>query len=304
MVKEPHGNQKNRQSNDALAFVVKATYQVTTQYLTSPWLQENLAQKFQWHSLLIQTMEVASSITQRNPGSDFFNTYLILGSRWFSHHEAVETLLTTGRYGDCMVLLRSLLEDTDLITYFAYYPEDTADWMERLSRVPVWSDEVYRQGIQKFRMRRIWKKLRAKSIEPLGERDYSILSATVHASPWGAQFYGRVMPGDPNRLYLNLAPVYDPAATFTAGLVLQGTYPRPIHAFLTGCLDSKVPESQWRSIQASYNSLIDDWKTKMERDSWFRIEMARAERRILSNEEPETVLRDLYKSIEAKYGEV
>ena len=28
-------------------------------------------------------------------------------------------LLSTGRYGDCMVLLRSLFEDTDLMTYFA-----------------------------------------------------------------------------------------------------------------------------------------------------------------------------------------
>ena len=35
-----------------------------------------------------------------------------------------------------MVLLRSLLEDTDLMTYFAYYPEEAADCRERLSRVP------------------------------------------------------------------------------------------------------------------------------------------------------------------------
>ena len=165
--------------------------------------------------------------------------------------------------------------------------------MERLSRAPVWTDEVYRQGVQKFKMRRIWKKLRSKGIEPVGERDYSILSATVHASPWGARFYGRTIPGDPNRLYINLAPVYDPAATFTAGLVLQGTYPWPIFAFLPVCSNSKVPKSQWHSIQTSYNSLINGWKTKMERDSWFRSEMARAEESVLCGEEPETVLRDL-----------
>ena len=144
-------------------------------------------------------------------------------------------LLATGRYGDCMVLLRSLLEDTDLMTYFACYPEEAADWTERLSRAPVWSDEVYRQGIRKFRMTNIWKKVKERGIEPLGERDYSILSATVHASPWGTHFYGRALPGDPGRLHLSLAPVYDPAATFSVGLVLQGTYPRPIYAFLTAC---------------------------------------------------------------------
>ena len=74
-------------------------------------------------------------------------------------------LLSIGRYGDCMVLLRSLLEDTDLMTYFACYPEEAADWRERLSRAPVWSDEVYRKGIRKYRMPQVWKMLKAKGIE-------------------------------------------------------------------------------------------------------------------------------------------
>ena len=125
---------------------MEATSQVAVQHLASPWLRDNLAQKFQWHTLFTRTIEAASSIAGRNIWPDCFNMYLIPGSRWFSHHEAVEMLLTTGRYGDCMVLLRSLLEDTDLMTYFACYPEQAADWRERLSRAPVWTDEVYRQG--------------------------------------------------------------------------------------------------------------------------------------------------------------
>ena len=202
-----------------------------------------------------------------------------------------------------MVLLCSLLEDTDLMTYFACYPEEAADWRERLSRAPIWSDEVYRQGIQKFRMPQFCKMLKEQGIEPLGERDYSILSATVHASPWGARFYGRSLPGDPDRLHLSLAPVYDAAATFSAGLVLQGTYPRPIHAFLAVCAASKAPKSQWRSIKASYDALIDGWQAKMDLDSWFRGEMAVAEERVLRGEEPEVVLQDLRKRFEEKYGE-
>ena len=212
-------------------------------------------------------------------------------------------LLTTGRYGDCMVLLRSLLEDTDLMTYFACCPEEAADWTERLSRAPVWSDEVYWQGIQKFKMTRIWRKLKAKGIEPIGKRDYSILSATVHASPWGAHFYRRTLAGDPGRLHLSLAPVYDPAATFSVGLVLQGTYPRPIHAFLTACSAAKVPKSKWRSIKSRYDILIDDWQAKMDIDSWFRSEMADAEERVSRGEDPETILGDLRKRYEEKYGE-
>ena len=84
-----------------------------------------------------------------------------------------------------MVLLRSLLEDTDLMTYFAHYPVDTPAWIERLSREPVWSDKVYRQGIQEFSNSRIWNGLRDKGVEPLGQRDYSILSAAVHSLPMG-----------------------------------------------------------------------------------------------------------------------
>ena len=166
MAKHPHRDQEKRRSDEVLASVVEATVQVTAQHLASPWLRDLLAQKFQWHTLFTRTIEAASSLASRNISPDLFNSYLILGSRWFSHHEAVETLLSTGRYGDCMMLLRSLLEDTDLMTYFACYPEEVADWRERLSRAPFWSDEIYRKGIRKYRMPQVWKMLKAKGIEP------------------------------------------------------------------------------------------------------------------------------------------
>lgn len=302
MAKKPHRKQKKPQLDEPLSLVVKATAQVAAQHMASPWLPDLLAQKFHWQTLFMRTMEAASAIAQRNICPDLFNAYLTLGSRWFSHHEAVEMLLSTGRYGDCMVLLRSLLEDTDLMTYFAYYPEEAADWRERLGRAPVWSDEVYRQGIQKFRMSHIWRMLKAKDIEPLGERDYSILSTTVHASPWGVRFYGRTLPSDPDSVHLSLAPVYDPAAAFSIGLVLQGTYPRPIHAFLENCAVSKAPKSKWRSINARYEALIEHWREKADLDSWFRSEMAGAEERVSRGEEPEVVLQDLSKRFKERFG--
>ena len=283
--------------------MAEAAQRVVMQHLESPWVFDGFLQKCQWHALFIRTMKAASSLVGRNIGSDLFNTYLILGSRWFSHHEAVEMLLTTGRYGDCMVLLRSLLEDTDLLTYFAYYPEEATDWKERLSRAPVWSDEVYRSGIRKFRMPQIWKMLKAKGIEPVGERDYPILSATVHASPWGARFYGRGLPGEPDRIHLSLAPTYDVAAAFSAGLVLRGTYPLPIHAFLVSCAASKAPKSQWRSIEARYDALIQGWQLKMGIDFWFRSAMVSAGQRVSQGEDPELVLEGLRKRFDKQYGE-
>ena len=303
MTKKTGHKQENDRANEALTLVAEATVQVMEQYMASPWLPAMLVQKHQWHTLFIRTMEAASSIARRNICPELFNAYLILGSRWFSHHESVEKILATGRYGDCMVLLRSLLEDTDLMTYFAYYPEDAAEWRERLSREPVWSDKVYREGIQKFRMSRIWERLKDKDIEPLGKRDYPILSATVHASPWGARFYGRTLTGAPDHLYLGLAPEYDIAAILSAGLVLKGTYPRPIHAFLTSCASSRAPKSQWRSIQTRYDALIEDWQAQMGLDSWFRSELAGAEERISSGEEPKAVLEDMRKRFEERHGE-
>ena len=90
---KPHRKEKNSRSDEALPFVVKATEQVAAQHLASPWLPDLLVQKFQWHTLFIRTMEAASTIAGRNIWPDLFDTYLILGSRWFSHHEAVEMLL-------------------------------------------------------------------------------------------------------------------------------------------------------------------------------------------------------------------
>ena len=183
MARKRRRDQEKRHFKEVLPAAAVATAHVTGQYLGSPWRDSLLEQKYRWHTLFAETMETASSIATRTVHPDLFDTYVILGSRWLSHHQAIERLLTIGRYGDGIVLLRSLLEDTDLMTYFAYYPEDAKDWMERLSRGPDWSDKVYRQGIENFKPSQLWKQLNTKGVEPVGQSDYSILSATVHASP-------------------------------------------------------------------------------------------------------------------------
>ena len=290
-------------SEEVLVLVGQANVAVMEQYMASPWLLDNLALKFEWHTLFAWTMESAAELVRRNVCPELFNAYLILGSRWFSHHESIGAILATGRYGDCMALMRSLLEDTDLIAYFSHFPNDAADWRNQLGRAPVWPDKVYRQGTQKFRMPQIWKKLRAKGIEPVAERDYAVLSATVHATPWGARFYGRILPGDPNRIHLSLAQAYDASASFSTWLILEGTYPRPIEAFLTSCTASRAPRSVWRSIEARYNALIGKWQEQLELHSWFQDVVACSEERILQGEDPETVLGDMRRRWDERYGE-
>ena len=152
-------------------------------------------------------------------------------------------------------------------------------------------------------MTSVWKKLRAKGIEPSAETDYSIFSATVHATPWGARFYGRTIPGEPDQLYLTMAPLYDPAAALSALFLLQRTYPMPIRAFLKYCTFSRAPQHLWRPIKARFESLIEDWKAKMEFDSWFRRDMEMAEERIARGESAEDVLQELRTNINDKYGD-
>ena len=303
MGRESSRDQDRRESGEALRFIVEETVQVTAQHLASPWLPDLLTQKFLWHSLFVRTVKAATEIAERDIWPEVFNTYLILGSRWFSHHESVEALVTHARYGDCMALLRSLLEDTDLMTYFSCYPDQASDWKERLSRAPDWSDEVYKKGIRKFGMRRIWDMLKTNGIEPLGERGYAVLSSTVHASPWGARFYGHTVPGDLDHFYLSLEPIYDRTAAFSALLMLQETYPKPIQAFLRLCDASTAPKAQWRSIKADYYSFIEGWQAKMKFDSWLQVAMADAEERLSRGEDPEAVQADLAKRFQEIYGE-
>ena len=105
-----------------------------------------------------------------------------------------------------------------------------------------------------------------------------------------------------DRLYLTLAPVYDKAATFSTSLVLQGTYPRPIEAFLEVCASSEAPKSLWRSIKTSYDSLIEGWQTKMALDSWFLTEMLSVQESVSRGEEPAAVVQDLLKRFKETYG--
>ena len=142
MAKKKRSQSKRPNSKDdfALPAVVQATNEHAAHYISAPWLRARLEQRFRWHTLFARTVTASASIAKRNISPELFNAYLILGNRWFSHHESIEMLLTTGRYGDCMALLRSLLEETDLMTYFSLYPEDAEEWREALSRAPVWSD--------------------------------------------------------------------------------------------------------------------------------------------------------------------
>ena len=292
-----------KQSELEMQRILRATDEHMQRYAQATWLKPRFQQKFRWHSLFVRTMDSASSIIARNISVDLFNAYMLLGTRWFSHQESIERLLMLGRYGDCLALLRSLLDDTDLLTYFSLYPEDATPWFQKLGRAPVLSDDAYREGISQFSNKNVWRRIKKKKAVPLGQRDFALLSAAVHSTPWGTRWYGTSDPGQNNVVRLSLYPIYDSATLFTVGLVLQETLPRPIEAFIQSCRVSGVPKSEFRSIETRHDELIDDWDDVMRFEATYKTIAEKSVKRVANGEDPELVAHEMEVEILRIYSE-
>ena len=92
------------------------------------WLQHQLALRNQWLNLTIKAVVLAEEAATRNPNQDLFKVFTLLGTRWISHHRAIFSLVVPGLYGEATALSRMLLEHTDLLKYFSYYPEEAQEW--------------------------------------------------------------------------------------------------------------------------------------------------------------------------------
>jgi hypothetical protein len=195
-----------------------------------------------------------------------------------------------------------MIEVTDLITYFSYYPEECSDWRDWSRRVPLWEDQEYRDGTLRFRRRNIWNGIKKKGDIPEGEGQYHLLSAAVHASEWGTRFFGARSPQDPTRLNLTLAPQYDPAVTFSILLTMERTYPLPIRAFLRMCEFGHAPKSVWRKVASSYEQLLPEWEILAEYKHGFADLMRQAEERLAAGEEWETIQQDMERQFFELWG--
>ena len=84
-------SQARRPAKDdyTLPGVVQATNEHARRYISAPWLRDRLQQRFRWHTLFARTVTASTSISKRNISPELFNAYLILGNRWFSHHESI-----------------------------------------------------------------------------------------------------------------------------------------------------------------------------------------------------------------------
>ena len=263
--------------------------------------------RFRWQSLFVETAEAANELIQRNipPDTpDLFWVYLFLGTRWFSHHDSIEWVLTSGRYGDCLALCRIMIEVTDLLTYFSHYPEACSDWRAWSQRTPLWEDPQYREGTQRFRRLNIWNGIKEMGEIPEGEGQHHFLSAAVHASEWGMRWFAARSSLNPNQLNLTLAPQYDPAVTFSILLTMERTYPLPIRAFLRMCEFGRAPKSVYRGIRSRYERLVSEWQVLIEGKRWYADLMDQADDRLASGEAWDKIQADLERQFEERWGDV
>jgi len=142
--------------------------------------------------------------------------------------------------------------------------------------------------------------IKRAGVKPISEDSYSAMSAAVHATEWGMQYYGRPVPDRPNANLPQLAPAFNANTAFWISLVTIRVMPRPVEAFLHMCGAVRAPKSVWRSIRAAYERLLPRWNVEMEQGGWFSRLMSEAEERIRSQEPADDVLAEVQRRAEER----
>lgn len=284
-----------------LASLVEQLAANTRLSASAPWFIDRMKRTAGWSALFRDSMEAAADLVKRNIGNDQFAVYQVLGARWFSHHNSIDLLITDCHYGEAMALSRMLLEITDLMTFFSHYPEQAPAWRQAMRREPVWGDRDYRDGATQFRLTAIWDGLMRKGETPVSRQLYATLSATVHPSEWGTQFYAGRSELEAGVFALELAPSFNPSRQFWIGLMLENTLPLPVAAFLRLCETKHAPRSVWRAIWHHHQDLLPSWQRWRDINQWFHQAMEEGEKRVSSGEVVDDVWRDIEDRITAHY---
>lgn len=259
--------------------------------------QKQLQLRRAWLDLTMKTV-VTADVDCRKFSEDLFHVFTSLGTRWVSHHQALFALIMPGRYGEAIAVSRILLEATELIRYFGLYPGDASEWRGLQSKVPSTLTKSERGKLrEKYSPKQIGEKLDLKDAGLLSRRLYSDLSAAVHPTDWGVQFYGRRFLEDPKMIGLQFGPAYDPRRLFNLNALANGTLPSPVWAFLSMCQWADVPDKLWAPIGVEYSDLQPLWYAMTKVDAEMDEVMEETERRIGAGESVDIVMGDFEKSI-------
>ena len=149
-----------------------------------------------WLDLLMKAVVNAQLLTTKNPSSDLFAAFAMLGTRFASHQQAVFLLTTMGRYGEAAAVCRMLMEATDLFTYFTLFPSEVGDWRSSTRNAPDADGPQERRARRKFSSGQVRERLKASDQDrAVSDETYRELNSVIHTSEWGTQHYGHRIPG-------------------------------------------------------------------------------------------------------------
>ena len=252
-------------------------------YSTTPWAVYQINLRDKWLNLMMKAVAGAYELKGKNPSKELFTAFWILGTRWVSNHQAIRALLMIGRYGECIALLRMLLELTDLIVYFAAYPEEAEGWVEAFSQEPVKGNVSFERGRRKYSPTNIRQELDNKGLKPTPGEVYAQFSAAIHPSLWGTVHYGQQSLENPSIVNIQFEARFDTRMAFGLGLQANQILPTPIWAFLEICHSTGANKRDWRAVKMQYDEMLPTWDIMInEVDSKFAEIMAES-LRLFSN---------------------
>ncbi|XUX00013.1 MAG: hypothetical protein TUN42_08965 [Dehalogenimonas sp.] len=292
MTKETDSQNHNHWDMDK---VLKLQMNHARLYMTSPFNFDQAQLRMHWLTILMRSAEASKEIIERNINKDLFITFNMLALRFVSHHQAIYDLLLNGRYGEVHALQRMLLEVTDLMTFFALYPDEVGKWRQWSAVDPLVDPKTYRKGCNEYSQANISKRIKEKGEEP-ASIEYQRLSAAVHPGEWGTDYYGYRNAGGKD-FQLVFGPIFDLRWAFRLGTLANRALPYPIRAFLIMCKTSRAPKSVWRWTDSRYKESILNWQQEIELDSDFNEYFKEIEERVAAGEAMEKVLADITERI-------
>ncbi len=199
---------------------------------------------------ILKTKDLLINDVENNIDIKYNKACLILLNSSIQHLESIKVLLQSGLYGDCFVLIRSLMSNIAMLQYLHFHPK-LLDLFLKESLKDYQNNSEFKKN---FNETAIEKDLESRGISSF-KKSFQILSKTSHASSWGAQLYG--VRGEVNQYFPTYGPTFDPEkATAISVAIVSGHYDLiSIVLWHRQHTDLPIDSSEWDKVKANFHKL-------------------------------------------------
>ena len=257
--KEPAQTSGRWSDLSRIGAIVRAENQHARRWSSNPWTQHLLRDGKAWLELTVANVEAAWQAQNRNISPDLFFSYSVLTHRWVSHHRALTTLMSDGRYGETTAVSRMLFEVTDVINFLSIQPDEASAWRQHFGKAPDNEYLNFKGRDYDFSSTRVRRAVEEAGFPRLTPNTVKHMNSAVHPSVWGAYSYGTRFPQTEGEYGLSFTPVFDFIIAFQNGLLINDTLPHPTLAFLRMCKSAGAPKSLWRRLSSRSETLLESW---------------------------------------------